>query len=120
MTIGARRRLGEHLSDSAHAHRPLIEDRRKVALRGARKHVATIHQRKSSPVKATPRGLLLGSVKFGVRLPAQAFGRDRLCRVKNALENDSFGWNDSRHLTDYGPHCTPYWGACLRCRRDRR
>jgi hypothetical protein len=48
----------------------LLENRRKVVLRGARKHVGTIHQRKSSSVIATPRGLHLGSVKFCVRLAA--------------------------------------------------
>jgi hypothetical protein len=37
---------------------------------------------------------------------AQAFGRDVGRRLKNALENDSLGWNDSRHSTNY-PSCTP-------------
>jgi hypothetical protein len=79
--------------------------RRKVVLRGARKHVGTIHQRKSSAVMATPRSLGLGSVTFYVRLVAQAFGRDVGRRLENALENDSLGWNDSRHSTNY-PSCT--------------
>jgi hypothetical protein len=76
----------------------LIKDRRKVAPGGARKHVATIHQREAPQVMATPRGLLLGRVKFCVRFAAQVPRPGRVCRVKHALENDSFGWNDRRHL----------------------
>ena len=102
---GAVRGRRENRADSAHAHRRLLENRRKVVLRGARKHVGAIHQRKSWSVMATPRSLGLGSVKFYVRLVAQAFGRDVGRRLKNALENDSLGWNDSRHSTNY-PSCT--------------
>jgi hypothetical protein len=71
------------------------------------------HQRKSPPVMATARGLHQGSAKFCVRLAAQAFGRDRVRRLENALENDSFGWNDSRHLTNYRPARRARCGACF-------
>src|SRR5688500_8136051 len=89
----------EDLADSAHAHRPFIKDAGKCIVRGAREHVGPIHQRKSSSVIATPRGLHLGSGEFRVSLAAQAFGQDSVCRLKNAFENDSLGWNDSRHPT---------------------
>ena len=72
MAAGAVCGRRENRADSERAHRPLLENRRKVVLRGARKHVVTVHQRKSSLMMATPRGLHLGSVKFCVRLAAQA------------------------------------------------
>jgi hypothetical protein len=100
-------RLDAQPPDSAHAHWPLIKDRHKVAQRGARKHVATIHQRKAPQMIATPRGLVLDSVKLRVRFAAQVLRQGRVCRVKNAFENASFGWNDSRHLMDYRRHDTP-------------
>jgi hypothetical protein len=81
----------------------LIEDRRKVVLRGAGKHVGSIHQRKSPLVTAAPRSLHLRSIKSGVGLAAQAFGRNQVRRVQDALENDAVGWNDRHHLTDYRP-----------------
>ena len=31
-------------------------------------------------------------------MPTQPLWRDEVKRVSNALENDSFGWNDGRHL----------------------
>jgi hypothetical protein len=69
---------------------------------------------------ATPRGLHLGRVKFCVRLAAQAFECDSGRRLKNALENDCFGWNDSSHSTDYRPARGPDCGASLRSRSRRR
>jgi hypothetical protein len=102
MATVAVRGLAEDGADSANAHRPLIEDRR-VVLRGAGKHVGTLHQRNPSLVMAPPRGLHLRSAKFAVCLEAEAFRRDRVRRLKNGLENDSLGWNDSRHLTHHRP-----------------
>jgi two-component system sensor histidine kinase/response regulator len=55
MTTSAMRTLGQHRADSAHAHRPFIEDRCKVVPRGASKHVGAIHQRKASLMMPTPR-----------------------------------------------------------------
>jgi hypothetical protein len=51
---------------------------------------------------APPRGLHLRRVEFRVGLATQPFGRDPVQR-SNALENDPFCWNDSRHLTNYRP-----------------
>jgi hypothetical protein len=34
-------------------------------------------------------------------------------RLENALENGSFGWNDSRHLTNYRPARRARCGACF-------
>src|SRR6185503_18478758 len=93
--------LPENRADSAHAHRPLIEDRRKVVLCGAGEHVAAIDQRESSPMTTSPDGSLLGSVKRAIRVPAQAAIRERMRCVQDALENDTFGWDDRRHTTDY-------------------
>src|SRR5687768_8639647 len=103
MATAVVRRLAEDRADSAHPHRPSIEDRRKIVLRGAGKHVGAIHQRKSSLMMAAPGGLHLGSVEFAVRFAIQSVVPDPVCRVQDALENDAFGWNDRRHLTDYHP-----------------
>jgi penicillin-binding protein 1A len=43
--------------------------------------------------------LHLGGVKSGVLLAIQALVPGQVCRLQNALENDPFGRNDSRHLT---------------------
>ena len=72
LTTGAMRRLGPAPCRFRKRVQPLI-DRRKV-MRGARKHVDTIHQGKSSLVAAPPSGLHLRSVKFRVGLPTQPFG----------------------------------------------
>ena len=93
--------LGGDVANSAYAHRPSVDDRRKVVLRGARKHVGAIDQCKSSSVIAAPRRLHLSSVKLSGRLAAQAFERNSGHRVENALENDSFSWYDNRHSTNY-------------------
>ena len=71
VTIAARG-LADDGANAAHAHRPLVEDRRKVVLRGAGKHVATLNQRKSSLVTTSPRGLRLGSVERRLGVAAQA------------------------------------------------
>ena len=42
-------------------------------------------------------GVVLGAGL--VRVAAQAFRRDRVRRVQDALEDDAFGWNDRYHLT---------------------
>jgi hypothetical protein len=88
--------LTENRADSAHAHPPLIEDRRKVVLCSAGEHVAAIHQRESSPMTTSPDGSRLGSVKSAVGVPAQAAVRRRVRRVQDALENGTFSWNDRR------------------------
>ena len=98
MASVAVRGLAEDCADSTNAHRLLIQDRRNVVLRSGGKHGGTIHERKSSPMAAPPGRLHLGSVTSCVRLPAQAFRRDSVLRLKNALENDPFRWNHSRHL----------------------
>ena len=67
---------------------------------GARKNVGTIDQRKSSLMAVAPRGLHLRSIKSRVGLAAQTFRRDQVHRLSNALENDPFGWNDSRHVNE--------------------
>ena len=91
MATAAVRRSAEDPADSAHAQRLLIEDRRKVVLRGAGKHVGTIDQRKSPLMMAPPGGLHQGSVKFAVPFAIQSVVPDRVCRVQDALENDTFG-----------------------------
>ena len=83
-------------ADSAHAHRPLIENRRKVVLCGAGEHVAAIHQRESSPTITSPDGSRLSSVKSAVGVPAQAAVRERVRRVQDALEDGTFSLNDCR------------------------
>jgi hypothetical protein len=98
MATIAVRGLADDGADSTDAHRPLIKDRRKVVLRGAGKDIGTVHQRKSSLMPAPPRGLHLGGVKLGIRLAAEAVARNRMCGLKNALENSPFGWDDSRHV----------------------
>src|SRR6267378_1348863 len=103
MATAAVRMLGEDRADAANSYGPSIEDRRKVVLHSAGKHRGTVHQSKSSLVTTPPRGFQLGSVKFGVRVAAQAFGRDRVRHIKNALENNPLGWNDNRHLTNHRP-----------------
>jgi hypothetical protein len=92
------RGLAEDGADSTDAHEPLIKDRRKVVLRGTGKDVGTVHQRESALMSAPPRGLCLGRVERGVCLAGQAFGLDRMCGLKNALENSPLGWDDNCHV----------------------
>src|SRR5687768_13124317 len=92
------RGFADDRADSTDAHRPLIQDRRKVVLRGAGKDVSTVHQCKSSLMSAPPRGLHLGGVKLGVGLAAQPFGREGMPDLKNALENSPHGWDYKRHV----------------------
>ena len=60
--------------------------------------LAIIHYSKSSLMLAPPRGLHRGGVELGVGLAAQAFGRDGIRGLENALEDGPFGWNDKRHV----------------------
>ena len=85
MATAAVRRPAEDRADSTNAHRPLIEDCRKVVLRGAREHVSAIHQRESSSMAMAPGGLHLGSVKCAVRLTTQAAVPDRYAKTVVAL-----------------------------------
>src|SRR5690349_10566705 len=54
-------------------------------------------QRKSSLATASPCGPHLGSVILPVRVAAQAFRRDRMCGIENALEDGALGVDDNRH-----------------------
>jgi hypothetical protein len=55
----------------------------------------------------------LGTVKCAARVPAQAAVREQVRRVQDALENDTFSWNDRRRTTDY-PRATPARAANVR------
>lgn len=57
--------------------------------------------RVSSLMTGRPGGLHLGGVEFAVLLATQAFVPDRVSRPENAVENDAFGGNSSRHLINY-------------------
>jgi hypothetical protein len=98
MATVAVRRSAEDRPDSANAHWPLIEDRGKIVQGSAGNRVVTLHQRESSLVTAPPCGLHPGGVKLAVCLAAQAFGRDRMCCLKDALENSPLGWDDNCHF----------------------
>ena len=74
MPAVAVRRLAEDRADSADAHRPLIEHRRKIVLCGAGEDIAALDERKSSLVTPPPYGLHLGGAKLGVCRAAEAFG----------------------------------------------
>ncbi len=69
-----------------------------MVLRSGGKHGGTIHERKSSPMAAPPPCFIWAASHLAYSLPAQALQQDSVLRLKNALENDPFRWNHSRHL----------------------
>jgi hypothetical protein len=117
MATIAVRWLAEDGADATHAYRPFIEDGHEVVLRGAGKDIVAVDERKSPPMSAAPRGPAQGGVKRGVCVATEALGRDRMCRLKNAVENTAVGGDDNCHVHTIlkCSFCRARCGCCVAC-----